>query len=40
VIPIKKCNGSHDQKMIELAVAAQKQMARLIQDVINAREPV
>ncbi len=40
VIPIRKCNGSHDAKMVELAVIARRQMLRLLHDVEEAREPV
>jgi hypothetical protein len=39
VHPINRCNGSHDQMMHELAVIAQKQLQRLIGDIIEARRP-
>lgn len=40
VLPVHRCNGSHEAKLVELAAVAQKQMKRLIADVLNTREPI
>ena len=38
MIPVHKCNGSHDAKMRELAVIAQKRMLVLLDQLSAVRE--